>query len=125
MDTPIIHVSWGELVDRLTILKLKVGRGNSPLNSIFQTQIDQYVLALAVLAPHQRNGALERLLARINGILWRLESRIRNMEENQKFDTAFICASRMICRLNDRRARIKAEIDERSGSIFVDAKSYR
>jgi hypothetical protein len=122
--TATIEVSVAELIDRVTILRLKVARSARPSPPAFEEQLHRYLGELECLNVEGVTADLHRFLQRVNGMLWHLESEIRNCEAARDFGTRFICVSRMIRRLNDRRVRIKARIDELCRSEFRETKSY-
>ena len=122
--TATIEVSVAELIDRVTILRLKVGCSARPSPPALEEQLRRYLEELERLNVQGVTSDLHRFLQRVNGMLWRLESEIRNCEAGRDFGTRFICVSRMIRRLNDRRTRIKALIDELCRSEFGEIKSY-
>jgi hypothetical protein len=123
-QTATIEVSVAELIDRVTILRLKVNYSARPGSPALEQQLHAYVEELGRLNVQDLTSDLHRLLQRINGMLWRLESGIRSCEAGGNFGARFICMSRMIRRLNDRRAQIKARIDELCRSEFRATKSY-
>jgi hypothetical protein len=122
--TATIEVSVAELIDRVTILRLKVECSARPSPPALKEQLHRYLEELERLNVRGATSDLHRFLQRVNGMLWHLESEIRNCEAARDFGTRFICVSRMIRRLNDRRARIKARIDELCRSEFGETKSY-
>jgi hypothetical protein len=122
--TGIIQVSVGELIDRVTILRIKLDRSDRVNKFQLSKQLRLYVDELSRVDAADSTSDLRLFLQRVNGILWRLESEIRRCAANNQFDYDFICAARMIIRLNDRRARIKSQIDDRVKSDFKDTKVY-
>jgi hypothetical protein len=124
LRTATIQVSVSEIVDRATILKIKLGRSNHRNIEQLKRQYQGYLDELARLNVESQIHNLQLFLARVNQILWRLEDAVRRHEAQRSFDLRFICAARMIIKLNDRRARIKAKIDEVCSSQFSDSKIY-
>ena len=116
-----ICVSIAELVDRVTILEIKARHSPAAQYSV---QLQQYLQELDRLGVNRHIADSQRLLARINGILWRLEDEIRRCEDRREFGPNFVCVSRMIRRLNDRRAAVKGQIDKVCRSAFADIKNY-
>jgi hypothetical protein len=121
--TGTIQVSIAEIVDRMTILRIKLSRSNLPKPAQLEAQLQTYVDELSRLGAINTSD-LCCFLARVNGILWHLENEVRRCEAEHQFGERFICAARMIIRLNDRRARIKGQIDELCQSGFRETKSY-
>jgi hypothetical protein len=124
---PCIPVSWGELIDKIAILRIKreklsdagarvnVERELTPLEAI----------AGPVLA---KNGEILELAVRLkalNEALWETEDRIRGKEASGAFDAEFIELARSVYRQNDARGALKREISLRLGSQIVEEKSYR
>ena len=126
-DTPrtaLIPVSIAEAIDRMTILRIKLGRPDQFDHVQLETQLGTYVDELSRLGMDACTSDLVHFLERVNRILWRLEGEIRRCEAKRQFSARFICVARLIVRLNDRRASIKSEIDELSNSGFRETKSY-
>lgn len=122
--TATIHVSYSELVDRVTILQIKAQRSGHTVSAHLDVRLREYLDELTRLNVQHRISDLHRFLARINGMLWRLENKIRRYEAKRQFGPPFICTARMIFRLNDCRSAIKTRIDEMCQSEFRDTKSY-
>ncbi len=124
--TIAIPVSPGELLDRITILEIKAARlaGVDKLNSV------RFELELLRNARENHPGLAEEFasdvaeLKSINERLWDVEDRIRECERRQDFGDAFIELARSIYRLNDRRAEVKRQINERTLSSIREEKSH-
>jgi hypothetical protein len=67
---------------------------------------------------------LERELKDVNKRLWDVEEELRALEQAQNFSDDFINLARSVYMLNDDRSRIKRQINLKSGSAFVEEKSY-
>jgi hypothetical protein len=120
-------VSYGELIDKMTILQIKL-----------QEIKDEAKLAnvrneLELLDATWKNDKASetdidaetgRLLA-VNQRLWKIEDDIRMKERAQAFDQAFIQLARSVYIENDERAAIKREINMKLGSTLVEEKSYQ
>ncbi|MGB6604248.1 MAG: DUF6165 family protein [Steroidobacteraceae bacterium] len=127
MQDVLIPVSPGELLDKITILRIKAVR----------------ILDAAKLANVKRELALleqawsaaggggqdvsqhERALEHVNEQLWDIEDRIRDKEARQTFDREFIELARAVYVSNDERAAIKKRINELLGSRIIEEKSYK
>lgn len=125
MPTPTVPVSWGELLDKMTILQIKQARIMAPaaLDHIAM----EYRLLSAFGAPALQIGpvgALVESLQRVNEALWDIEDAIRAKEAAAQFDPDFIGLARSVYRMNDRRAAIKREINRLLDSELVEEKSY-
>ena len=126
MKTPLIPVSWGELIDKITILQIKIEnlQEKKALNNV-KTEHDQ-------LNTIYNNNFLKDEIARvlfndlkeINQKLWDIEDKIRDKEKSKKFDKEFIELARNVYFTNDERSRIKRNINETFGSKIIEEKSY-
>ena len=125
--TPKVPVSWGELLDKLTILEIKCER----LTDKVQLQNVGKELALIrgladeALAGDASLADKKAALKRVNESLWEIEDRIREKEAAGEFDGAFIELARSVYKRNDERARIKKDINTHLASEIVEEKSYR
>jgi hypothetical protein len=115
-----IPVSVGELIDKITILEIKalftdneyVKKELKELNEIKNT-ITQFIL----------NYVIE--LREVNQSLWKVEDKLRQKEKTQVFDEEFIELARSVYKLNDKRARIKKEINEKYNSYYQEVKVHK
>jgi hypothetical protein len=121
---PRVPISWGELIDKITILEIKVARLNAPLGQ--QNAAHELALLRAELATDVPPGlaALRGELAALNQRLWDIEDAIRRKEAAQDFDAAFIELARAVYRSNDERSRIKRAINDLLGSNIIEEKQY-
>jgi len=118
-------VSAGELIDKITILEIKAERIADPAT---RANGVRELTALARLRDmHALNAGFETLTAEIKGVneaLWEIEDALRELEAEKRFDARFVELARAVYVTNERRAAIKKEINVRSGSLFVEEKSY-
>ncbi len=125
-----IPVSAGELIDRITILRLKRARirdrrklanVNSELANVEAVCV-RMIGALEV-AP---SGVRERVhaLAEVNRRLWDVEDELRRLERANDFGPRFTEAARRVYRLNDKRHRLKRALSEDYGSAILEEKSH-
>jgi Family of unknown function (DUF6165) len=121
----IIEISIGEAFDRLTILKIKSEKikDESKLANVMKEYFYLQNLLNEELEVNQENEDFKRLLE-INENLWEVEDLLREYEENKSFNDKFIQLARLVYVLNDKRARVKKEINLAYGSEFVEEKSY-
>ena len=132
----LVPVSAGELVDKITILQIKVERIGDPAK---QANVAVELAALEAVAVRaglvagagQADGLTGAVLAAataelvdVNGELWDIEDRIRDCERAGDFGPDFIELARAVYRTNDRRAALKARINQLCGSQLVEEKSY-
>jgi hypothetical protein len=123
---PTIQVSWGELIDKITILQIKEQRLTSP-TAISNVRRELATLTGVVQALQPRPVELDRLeqkLRSTNEILWAVEDQIRAKEAARSFDRQFIELARSVYFNNDERSRIKNEINELLNSEFIEEKQY-
>ncbi len=123
---PHVPVSWGELVDKKTILEIKVARLHAP-EAVANARRELAALAacMEALAPRPDGlDALEAALRDVNRRLWDIEDAIRRKEAQQAFDAAFIALARGVYRSNDERARLKRAINLLLRSGIVEEKQY-
>jgi hypothetical protein len=123
----MIHVpiSIGELVDKITILHIKMQKIDNP-EKLKNVQREYFVLALLPEYIAVKDQIVEETeeLSRINAVLWRLEDDIRRFESDQSFDQVFINTARLIYKTNDDRSRVKKQINVKLNSELVEEKSY-
>jgi len=119
-----IPVSVGELVDKLTILKVKAARmSQAEQKRNVARELALLQAALAGAAPL----ALDDLVAQledVNGQLWDIENDIRACEAARDFGPRFIALARSVYVINDRRGALKRQVNDRAGSELVEEKSY-
>lgn len=121
-----VQTSIGEFLDKLTILRIKQERINDPAK-LANIRRELGVLQDIWQAFGYRGASLDAEIAAlkaINEALWDIEDRIREKEARQSFDAEFIELARSVYISNDERARIKKRINETSGSLLVEEKSY-
>ncbi len=122
-----VPVSAGELVDKITILRVKAERiGDAAKAANVRREL---ALLEAAARDHLADTPdLRRLtdeLTRINARLWDIEEGKRDCERRQEFGPDFIALARSVYVENDQRARVKREINLLTGSALVEEKSYR
>jgi len=119
-------ISVGELIDKITILRIKLERIRAaPAHANIERELDRLIeirarasLDLADLA------GLEDELFQVNGRLWDVEDELRALEQNGNFGKRFIDLARSVYRLNDRRSGLKRRINTVTDSAIVEEKSY-
>ena len=118
-----IPVSIGELVDKITILKIKLKflNGQKKVNVKKEYDLLNDVLKDSSLIVEDD---LMSDLQRINQKLWDVEDEIRIKELNNDFKKDFIILARSIYKLNDKRSEIKKKINKKYNSIIVEEKIY-
>jgi len=122
---PLVEVSWGELIDKITILEIKERRLSSP-GAVANVQRELAILRAVVrgVDPAEKLAALKAQLTTVNEALWQIEDRIRAKEAANTFDAEFIDLARSVYRNNDRRSALKREINLLLKSAIVEEKQY-
>ena len=121
-----IEVGAGELLDKLSILRIKLDRIQEPAKRI-NVEYEERVLSAVrtnYLPEAPTLDALENELRRINEALWQIEDEIRACEAAKDFGPRFIELARSVYKQNDRRALVKKKINTYCGSNIVEEKSY-
>ena len=125
LKTPLTPISWGELIDKITILEIK---SVEIVKELARTNVLKELLLLQGIA--DKHGVcgdiadLERDLKAVNSALWRIEDAIREKERRGEFDAEFIELARSVYKRNDERALIKRQINNIFDSELVEEKSY-
>ena len=127
MKDLLVPISPGELLDKITILRIKSARMTDEtklrkvrveLDALEQTWRESGAAVPAVAAD-------EAALQKVNEELWDIEDRIRDKERAGEFDAVFIELARSVYVTNDERARFKKNINMTLGSRLVEEKSYQ
>jgi hypothetical protein len=129
MEDILVPISPGELLDKITILRIKSVRITDP------AKVGNVRLELGLLEKvwHDSGCAAgagsisgeERALHNVNERLWDTEDRIREKEAHQTFDRDFIELARAVYVFNDERAAIKKRVNLALGSRIIEEKSYK
>jgi hypothetical protein len=118
-----IEVSIGEIVDKLTILRIKT-LNIKDLEKLENVRKEYEYLSDIVFKELKIDIDDFNELVFINNKLWVIEDDIRDKERAKEFDEDFIFLARQVYRVNDERAKFKKYINEKYGSEFVEEKSY-
>jgi hypothetical protein len=121
----IIHapISIGELIDKITILKIK----SILIKDIIKLKNIEQELQLLEEIKDSLNIDIDPLQSKLYGVnleLWHIENYKRECEKNQTFGEDFVENARQVYLKNDLRASIKKQINELVGSTIVEEKSY-
>jgi hypothetical protein len=127
MNDVLVPISPGELLDKITILRIKAAR-IADAGKLVNVRLE-----LGLLEKTWRDsgcassdvGRDERALQTVNERLWDIEDRIRDKEAAQTFDREFIELARAVYICNDERAAIKKRVNVQLGSRIVEEKSYK
>ena len=125
MKKILAEISLGELADKLTILEIKLKKIEDKesiniINKEYQSlnNIDLKGIDL------KKYKALFNKLKSVNEKLWDIENEKRLLEKNSDFEDKFIQVSRNVHFMNDKRAKIKKEINRTFGSNIEEVKEY-
>jgi Family of unknown function (DUF6165) len=127
IKTPLTPISWGELLDKITILEIKQIKITAPQALGNVRQELHYLNAIIEDTPELTPTIfqLKADLLAVNQKLWKVEDDIRDKEAQQAFDSEFIHLARQVYRMNDDRAKIKKAINLEVGSELMEEKSYK
>lgn len=124
--SPRIEVSWGELLDKISILKIKAERMISPAAIANVRRELEHLNGVVSSLPGLPRDVEERCsrLRSINEALWDVEDALRACEKDERFDSRFVALARKVYTLNDERAKTKQEINVLMRSGFIEEKEY-
>ena len=119
-----VPISYGELIDKITILEIKkVYMSSNQLDNV-----NKELLLLENILKEKEliiNIDLKNELKQINKTLWEIEDKIRSKESKKEFDKDFIQLARSVYKENDKRARIKKNINSIYNSELIEEKYYQ
>ena len=121
--TPHVPVSWGELLDKITILQIKESKINNP-QALANVKNELTLLTSTASNVADQVLPLVEQLSIVNRNLWEVEDQLRSLEALESFGETFVQLARSVYKLNDRRAAIKKQINTQLGSKLVEEKSY-
>ena len=126
-QTPLVPISWGELIDKITILEIKEVKitSNNALDNIRNELGFLSDIVSNSKGVYDAISLLKNELKEVNLNLWQVEDEIRDKEYSQEFDEEFIRLARSVYRLNDDRANLKKKINETLFSELKEEKSYK
>ncbi len=118
-----VPVSVGELLDKLSILRIK--RKNFSSEERRANVIREHdELAKVADAKGLRHPELEEALDEVNGRLWDIEDELRVLESKEDFGADFVRLARAVYFTNDERAELKKKLNAHFGSTLVEEKEY-
>jgi hypothetical protein len=118
-----IEVSNGEIVDKLTIIEIKLANITNE-QKLINLRFEYDILNQAVEKLIDKHHPLYIELLDINKKLWGIEDRIRELEKNKDFGDEFINVARSVYFTNDIRSEVKRKINELTNSSLIEEKSY-
>jgi tetratricopeptide (TPR) repeat protein len=122
----LVELAPGELLDKITILEIKRRRIHDAgkLRNVWIELGSLIAARTQVLREPDGLKPLVQELRAVNEQLWDVEDELRDCERREDFGARFVELARSVYHLNDRRARLKRQINELCGSFIVEEKSY-
>jgi len=126
MDDILVPTSPGELIDKITILRIKSERiADAAKLANVRAELAALQRVAATHLPERADlGEMARELYLVNVALWEIEDDIRGCERAGDFGDRFVALARSVYRTNDRRAAVKKQINLALGSALLEEKSY-
>jgi regulator of replication initiation timing len=120
-----VEISNGEILDKFSILEIKINRikDEQKLQNVSK-EIEELKPNVKALLNEGQIIKLYLELKNANETLWAIEDSIRNKERLKEFDEEFIQLARAVYLTNDKRADIKKQINNLTGSELIEEKSY-
>ncbi len=126
MKDILVPISPGELLDKITILRIKAARiADAAKLANVRLELDLLEKTWKEACGQTDLGEDERALQAVNERLWDIEDRIRDKEARRAFDQHFIELARSVYIENDQRAALKKRVNLALGSRLVEEKSYK
>jgi hypothetical protein len=118
-----IEVSNGEIIDKLTIIQIKLERikDKSKLENLKKEYEELIKISSSIIST---SDPLYKALYGVNCELWDIEDHIRDLERNKDFGDDFISTARAVYVKNDKRSELKREINIKTLSGLIEEKSY-
>jgi hypothetical protein len=122
----LVPVSWGEVIDKITILEIKAERlSDAGKLANVTRELDELVSVREREFPNHADLAkLAAALKAINEKLWVVEDDLRDLERAKDFGPRFVELARAVYYTNDERAAVKRKVNDLLGSTLVEEKSY-
>jgi transcriptional regulator of nitric oxide reductase len=127
MENIHVPVSPGEVLDKITILEIKSERMDDP-EKVANVRVELALLKETWNQAVTEDEVIRNLhdqLKEINEALWEIEDDIRDKERVKEFDERFIELARAVYFTNDRRSKVKKDLNLHLGSEIVEEKSYQ
>ena len=127
MENIHVPVSPGEVLDKITILEIKSERMTDP-EKVANVRVELALLQKTWSGAVTEDDVIRRLhdeLKEINEALWEIEDDIRDKERVKEFDERFIELARAVYFTNDRRSKVKKDLNLHLGSEIIEEKSYQ
>jgi hypothetical protein len=118
-----IEVSNGDIIDKLTIIQIKLERIKDKVKLV-NLQKEYDILLKASSSVISTSDPLYKALYGVNCELWDIEDHIRDLERKKDFGNDFVCTARAVYVKNDKRSELKREINIKTSSGLIEEKSY-
>jgi len=118
-----IEVSNGEILDKLSIIEIKLNHIQDE-SKLINLRKEYQVLNDAAKTILPKDHDLYKALYEVNSELWSIEDIIRDLERQKDFGEKFVETARMVYFFNDKRSEIKKQINLYTGSNLIEEKSY-
>lgn len=118
-----IEVSNGEIIDKFTIIRIKLERIKEK-NKLINLKKEYDELSAASVSIISNEDPLFKALYDVNCELWDIEDTIRDLERKKEFGDAFISVARSVYFKNDKRSELKRAINIKTSSGLIEEKSY-
>ena len=123
-----IEISNGEVVDKMTILELKLDKIKNivqleNISKEWEILNDCVINMFQIFGDKSLYNKVDQL-SEVNSKLWDIEDWIRDCEKEKRFDKEFVELARSVYKLNDERSEIKRHINLLTKSRLVEEKSY-
>jgi len=125
-----IPISAGELIDKITILEIKTEFITDDIKlDVINNELDMLNNEYIKIQDDfpklvKKINTFKKKLYEVNRNLWNTENKLRQFESKNKFQEEFIEAARMVYKFNDKRAKLKKEVNKLLGSKISEVKSY-
>jgi len=118
-----IEVSNGEIIDKLTIIQIKLERISDKAKLLnLRKEYDELIsVSSSILST---SDPLYISLYEVNCELWDIEDHIRDLERKKEFGEDFVSTARAVYFKNDKRSELKREINIQTSSGLIEEKSY-
>lgn len=121
-----IEVSNGEILDKISILEIKKARINNEKKLVnIEKELGELLPLYEVLVTSDEVEKKYLELKSINEQLWKIEDEIREWEDRYHFGDKFVELARLVYITNDRRAKVKLDLNILTRSELIEEKSYK
>lgn len=122
----LVPVSWGEIIDKITILEIKAEQLTDPakLANVNKELAELVAVREREFPNHAQLAVVAAELKAINQKLWVIEDDVRDCERAKDFGAKFVELARAVYFTNDERAALKRKVNDLLGSALIEEKSY-